>query len=536
MKKKPIIWGSALLLFAFLIRIIYPNLFISEDDGAWHILASMKLHQASLFEVKAIFNNFFAQLIKFDHGYTTIFFPYLFYEFFFGLLNFPIKESALVFINNGIGLLSLLSILYFLKLNFGNKLAFIATLLISVTPIHIGLSRIHVGTQIIQSIFFFLSLSFLHQFLSYKKKRYYLLYCLSTFFYIGADNLFILGLIFQVIYVYLLSDKLKWLVFKNIFFNSLTLLFIIFPITIYFSATFLLWHFKGIELEYLLRIFNKTANSMFHWHFIEVLKRSIELIGPIIILSVLNIFFLRHKILKNSKLLFLTILLLTYFLLLSISTNVESNYIFFLLIPTTVLGTYNLTEKPIILVIIVILTFVYSMSVVYNFNIGIKTTKNLGSINYDVNNNDYGIKTLGYLIRKGFISVGSEKQDKYGVTLERLKLLIANKGAFYYLGSCYYYTDFNSMNKIIALGQENYLLAIPGDINKDNEELLIKYFKPIGKIISDDDKILLYLYTTKASLKLDTEYYTSEYNALFDKEFGNIKALSEGCIGFQPIN
>src|SRR3989344_391254 len=533
-----------ILFFAYILRIIYPNLYMMGGDLSGHILASMRLHLTSPWETSNLINNSFAQLVQYDHGYTTMLLPFILYEIFFNLFNLTINEPNLIFIHSILGILSLASIYYFLKLNFEYKKAIFAISLIAVIPTHIGFSRSHMGFVLIQSIFLFLSLSFLFNLIKEDKLKWKIGYFVATFFYIGADLSFFVGLFFHVLYIYLLKmeqgreEIIR--TYKRIYFNFYTLIFIILPIIIYLIAAFLLAS-KGINSGYLLRLFGKfDAANPFSFKPLIVSAWLIELIGPIFIIFILSLAKFK-EIITKPKLLFMITMFATYFILLSLkTTNIEKNYVFFMASPLIMIPLDLFFKNKlfkIIFILTILLTMIYSLSVIYGFNIGFDTPSSHGSINKElIKNNDYGVKTLGYLIRKDTFNLSNEALIKHSIQIEQLAFYIDLESAEYFTGMfpqrefedferfdtfLIAYLKYEDKNKKIYLTNLND--KIPSFV-KDKNLILVGY-------IVDDKRILIELYSNKPIGKM-TYYNTNIYNKKFDEEFGNMDSISKIELGF----
>lgn len=502
-------------------------------DMPGHIMASLRLYLTSPWE-RMPASNSFVQLVTFNHGYTTMFFPYLFYFIFFNLLNLPVTEANLVYIHSFIGILSLASIGYFLSLLFPKKITLTSLLLITLTPIHIGLSRTYVGTQVIQSIFLFSSLSFLYLYLTKNKPRYKYCYFLTTFFYIGSDNAFAIGLFLQLIFILLMSKekKIERMTFVNLYRNFLTVVFIILPILIYLLAEYILM-IKGIKVGFLGRLLSKTGTNQIN--FPGVSEELIRLAGPVGLLFFLSLFKLK-EISENIKVLFLLIIFIIYYLIFTLASSVEGNYVFYLLLPTTVLPVYLfLNKRPVLVALLIFITLFYSFGVVYNFDIGITTPKNYGSINYGLKNNDYGIKTLGFLVRKNILPVSRLSTAQYGVITEKIGLFLDYEGAYYYLGTSFHDWPEKDLKdeKVINQYEKRFLAYLPTISSQRNEFILTttkdKNYNLWGEI-ADGQKILIRLYS---NIKVDkiTYYDINTYNQKFDREFAKIQSLPKIWLG-----
>ena len=255
-----------ILLCAFLLRVIYPDLYMTGFDMPGHIMASMRLHQTSLFEVDNLLRNTFVQTLFYNHGYTTILLPWILYELVFNFLGLGITEARLVYLNSLIGMLSLLSIYFFVRVNFNLKIASLVLLTAIVAPIHIGLSRTHVGSQVVSSIFFYAGLGILSLYLSQKKIIWKYLYFASVFLYIGSDNAFFVGLILQIFFAFSLlqsqSIRDRFTFLRKLYFSLPALLSIGLPVGLYIATT-LIGFRLGLDGGFLFRLANKVYKQAF---------------------------------------------------------------------------------------------------------------------------------------------------------------------------------------------------------------------------------------------------------------------------------
>ena len=506
-------------------------------------MASMRLHLTSPFETDQWIRNSFAQLLLFDHGYTTLLIPWSFYEFVFTGLQQTITETKLVYIHSFIGILSLSSYYYFVKLHFGNGLSLFVLLLLSVIPVHIGLSRAHVGSQLISSIFYFGALACLYQYAQGGKKICKQLYFLATFFYIGSDNAFFLGLLLQFIYIHLVLGLSNWkntfLLLKKIYFDFLSLVFIALPILIYIAlagAEYLVNHESG----YLLRLVHKVYNQGPEFSLVKVPVWMLELFGPVAVVFLVSIPFslvIRDKNEFREKFIFVWLIFIIYFVILNLSSRIERNYVIHLLMPVAVLSGYWLLRRPALAGLVVGLTLVYSLSVVYNLEIGFPTTKNYGSIDPQERNNDMGLKTLGHLVRSGQLALSKSTDGP----VQRVALFMDRDEAFYYLGA-----DLHSDEEEIRFSEmEKYPVFVLAyreeDTSPRNQAILAAVkalqLNPIGTI-NDGERVLIALFSNQPGTELK-QYEVQNYNREFDRRYGSLNALPRlwlGHFGFKVKN
>lgn len=522
----------AILIGAYCLRVLYPNLYMTGGDMPGHIMASMRLHLTSIFEIQDRYNSFFAQILSFNHGYTTITLPYLLYEIFFTVFKQTITEVKLVYIHSFIGIISLLSIFYFAKLNFGFKIAFLTLLIMAVIPIHIGHSRVHIGMIIIQITFFYSGLSFLSKYLSDRREIWRLLYYVTVFFYIGSDNAFIVGLVLHIFYTILVLSNLPWhskvARLRDIYFNRYAIIFIALPIFTYLGVTAVSYQIVPGR-GYLLRLLTKVDALGLSLDILKVLKWIIELIGPVTIpffISLFMVIFYAKNTRGNPQILFLCSVFLTYFSLLSITDNIQRNFVFFLAVPVVTIACLTLIRWPISASLTICATLIYSLSVVYNLNIGFPTTQNYGSINHLVKNNDFGIKTLGYLIRIGELDVSAQSR--------RVGVFLDYEGAWYYIGAWFHDWVIRDIQNGALEEYETFVLAYLNNVQRDRNRYILdivreRNLKLVGYIV-DGDKILIELYSNKAVDDIK-RYDTNVYNEKFDREFGTLDQFPKTWLG-----
>lgn len=518
-----------ILVFAYLIRIIKPSIFISDVDYPGHIVASLRLFLSSIFEYKKLSANFFVQLVSFRHGFTTMLIPYFLYTIFFSLLKISFTETHLVMVSSLLGIFSIITFYFFIHTLYGKRTALTASILYSVIPIHIGLSRIHVGNQIIQSIFFPLSLGFLLLYLKNNQGKLLFLYYLTTFFYIGSDNVFFVGLVLQIIFILFYNSnhiRHKETIFKIIL-NKYYFIFILLPSFSYLLIDLFRVVRYGIDAPggFILRSVSKAGQASFD--LIKPFIWSIELFGPVFIIGFITILFYvyKNKIEKRER--FLVLWIVLYFILLSLSSSIERNYIFYIVPPMCALCGYYLLEKKWIVVGTVCITLIYSCSVIFRLPIGFPTKITYGSIDFEKKNNDYGVKTLGYLVRKQILP--SHLFDA-GNKVRKLNIYMDFLGGWYYTGN--YYFD-KPINDLAKADKRNSILIFRPHIKTLGNEAVLEYIKKnsIPKIgeIHDSGDVLLELYSNNNILK--TQFDTHIFNPLFDKEFGNIQSIAKLYLG-----
>lgn len=529
-----------ILLGAYLLRIVYPNLYMTGFDMPGHIMASMRLHLTSPFEMEDLLRNTFVQALFYNHGYTTILLPWTLYELVFNFLGFGITEARLVYLNSLIGILSLLSIYFFIRVNFNLKIASLVLLTAVVTPIHIGLSRTHVGSQVVSSIFYYSGLGFLSLYLSQKKIIWKYLYFASVFFYIGADNAFFLGLILQVLFVFLLSQGLsirdRFTFLRKLYFCLPALLSIGLPVGLYIATTLISLRLD-LDGGFLLRLANKVYKQAFVLDLLKVPTWMLTLLGPAA-LTFLAAFFinLRHfrKVLFDSRLLFLWISFLVYFFVLYLSQRIEHNYIFLLLVPSLAITAWTFQNQRLLMTLCIGMTLVYSLAVVYSLKIGFPVPVNYGTINRYIENNDVGLKTLGYLIRNGELSVSRHQEG----AIERVELYIDSPESFYYTGAELYSEQQEIGFDQAQQSKPSVLAYIPGYDSETNLAILDLVWQNglahVGSIV-DGNQVLIELYSSEPVLQ-PIQYDIHLYNEKFDQQYGTLDLLPRLWLGHFGFN
>ncbi|NMC12046.1 MAG: hypothetical protein GYA34_04090 [Chloroflexi bacterium] len=491
-----------------------------------HILASMRLHLASPFVFNPPEENFFAQVLHLRHGYSTILIPWLLYELFYGLFHITINEISLVYVNSLIGLFSLISIYWFIKENFNPSMALLGTALMAIIPIHIGLSRAHVGFLLFYLTFFYLSLAFLHKYMVNKQSIWLKGYFVTTCIYIGCDNLFLVGLFLQIVYLFLISENKTLSQFTNEIkqiYLSPNLLFILLPVSAY--TTFSIISIKtGVESGYFLRLYEKINSNSYEFNPIKVFIWAISLIGPPVgIFVVAAIDCIKTKCNQNRKVIFLMILFLVYFLLLITNTQTEKNYVLFLALPIAIISSIFLIKHPIWMYATIICTLIYAFAVVYRVNIGFPTITNYGSLDYKEANNDFGIKTLGYLVRSGELEIS--RAEKEG---DAIGLFLDYEGAQYYIGNNFNAWAATDIRERKYEQYQSYILAYQTNNERADNQSIQELAKKeglalIGKITKNNQPIIL-LYS---NLRTQNQriFPVEIYNKKFDQKYGNLDWL-----------
>lgn len=521
-----------ILLAAYAIRVIYPALFMTGGDFPGHVLASMRLHQTSFTALHPLLNNFFAQILEFNHGYTTILVPWLLYEAAFNIIGLTITEVNLLYIHSIFGMLSLLSIYYFIRLNLGSRVAVLSVLIMAFLPAHIGLSRAHAGLQIMYLTFFYLSLAFLHNYLKTRKTTWCISYCIAAFFYIGCDNAFPVGLLLHLLYAYAVLSPSSLMEFldeiRRIYLNRYSAAFILIPILVYLAVTTASL-FIGLPNGYLLRLSGKTSSISFHPF--DVALWLLELIGPAAVAFLCIIPFLLRRTLSASPdrniLRFLSAAFLLYFLLFSLTSGMlERNYVLFLAVPLVALTADQLKKRPFIVVLLIVpLTVLYSSAVVFRVNIGLNATENFGSLDYRRKDNDLGIKALGYLVRSNAFPVPRGEKDR-----DPIALVLDYEGAPYYLGSLIPdpLTRPQAPHQIFA-----YRPGVDSLRNREIQEAIDSLKLLHTASICRQGQVLVELYSDTGEVTGSSSscYDVSLLNEKFNREFGTLDKLPRPWLG-----
>ncbi len=513
-------------IFAYSIRIYKPEVFISDVDYSGHVVASLRLFSTSLFQIHKPTANLFVQLFSFSHGYVTIGLPSLLYGLVFKLLKLPVTETNLVFINSLIGIVSILAFYRLAKELYNERVALWSALIYSLLPIHISLSRLHVGNQVFQSIFFFLSTTYLIRLLKTNALKNKIFYFVFICFLIGSDNVFPLAIFLQFTLIVLQNRKNIFQTIKKV----ITPLYISLPLAVGPAVLYIMMDIIRVKKYgmnapggFLLRTLTKTGHFAFSP--LQTLQWAGELIGPVCIFFI--IIFCHKRILPTFREKFLLFNIILYTLFLSIGTNIERNYIFSIAGALVLFTVQYLQNKRHILVLICLLTAVYSLSVIYSLPIGFPTTKTYGSIGWNETNNDSGVKTLGYLVRKGILPVGQTINDK----VTKLDVCFDFLGGWYYLGN--YYFDLPNQDLSAIKNKKDMLFVVQPSSNDPASALVAEFVKnnnlsQVGEV-RNGKVTLLSVYSFKNQpLK---KYQVSEFNQKFDKEYGNIESLGKLYLG-----
>ena len=520
-----------LLLFSYFTKIINTDYIFDGTDIPWHVLSGLRLHHTSVLDFTYLGNNFFGQLIQNSHGYSMQFLTWLLYELSFNILKISINETNIIKIHSLFSIFTLIPVYLFFKKNLGIKKSLLLVLIISLLPAHIAYSRSATGPLNISVCFFFLSLYSLDNLIKNYNNKNIFKYSLSVFFYIGSSNIFIIGIIFNFIYILLNEEKINYKIIKNIFvkyyINSISFFLIIFPIIGYMCVTIFSISY-GIEQGYILRLISKGQDISFNPF--KILKL-VEYIGPIFFLSI----YCYIRLFKNERLKKINLFFLIYFIihlfLITIS-NVDSGYYLFLATPIAYFIIKKITKKNISLVgLFLILNLAYSLSYVYSipysFSNENSVSRTIIGAYSSKKNFDRGQKTLAYLIRKNILKVPIIiKKDSFFEEIEIYNIASDIDGMTYYLNKNFIHTNSKKIkidkDTIIIYAKKNVVLS--GIIKKNNLNLLME--------ICSNNKIILKIYS---SAKLNTKkircFDTKIYNKKFENSFKTFNDFGQPYLG-----
>ena len=557
---------------AYLLRALYPDLIMTGYDMPAHTMASLRLHLTSPLAADHWLNNTLAQAVLYNHGYTTMLLPWLLYETAFSLLGLPVTETNLVLVNSLLGILSLASIFWFVSLHIDFRRSAAITALTAVTAIHIGLSRVHVGTQIIASILFFTCLSLLHLYVKsgdparptdeHRGRKWQYLYYLAVFFYIGSENIFPVGLALQALYAVLMgtrSPRREWFgVLRRLYLHPLALLAIGLPVSVYTAAAAYALYYD-LDGGYLLRLLSKRSGMS-----LGPLRPAgwmLDLFGPVFAFAI----FLQplrvqthpvsvHWALRKDENInrfgeFLVSLFAIYFLFLSISNNVEDNYIYTLLVPVMIAAGLFLTRHWVLYTIGLLLTLGYAVLVVYNPSIDLPITikKNYGTVLSWQPRSDHAIKTAGYLFREGALNVSTFQRGP----VTWAGFFGGHQQAFYYFGVQTPRWVERDIQDGALDAFDRYLLADSVDA-QDEEALFLRevirdrQLQRVG-VIADGSRALVVLYSNRPAAEIfaldrmpggyalddagNAVFDVQRLNPLFDQEYASMDRLPRVYLG-----
>lgn len=534
------IWTPLLFVFAYVICVFDPAIYMAGADLPSHVMASMRLFFTNPFAFHHPLDNTFAQLFEFPHGYTVMATPAVLYGVIFGVLRVHVTNVSLTFVDSLIGIISLISVFYFAKMHMGKKAALLGTLLIAVLPIRIGLSRVYVGEQLIEIATLYASLSALHSVAVGERERPSGWYYLFTFLYIGSDNAFPVGIVIQIAYLYALSGPslgTLWARARRTFINWRAVPWVIVVVVYVVVALYLTR--KGYNTGYLVRLFTHSVDTrkgfdLFNW-FGWVVKYS----GPLVVLFLLSFINFR-KLRKEPLFIFLGSVAILYFLLALGAAQLHPSYLIYMFVPMALFCAGLLERRQWVIIATAAVTLAYSMAIMYHVPRNFPRVAIYGSTN-PVSHNDEGFETLGYLLRTGAIPVSKTYPTVFGTKRETYGIFVASRGAlWFYLGGDYHNRPFDDIPAGMLSKLDTYIFAYRKDVT-DPE--LVKANTYIGKYLSDHPlhhiatilrgkTVLMELYSNKAAPgNKATDYQVAKYNALFSRRFYRMHQLAPVWLG-----
>ncbi len=181
-----------ILGLSLLIRVWSPTLFqIPGNDVPLHIAYPLHLNQAL---AERGLRGLIGGTLNFNHGYSQILSLYGLYQTAFTLFSLPVTPFTLSFIHSLIGMASLLAVFLFLKCVIPPAEAFWVTILISLMPIHVGMSGANAGYQVFRMTGIFLSLWRLQIWCSAPSPSNRFFYAATLLFTIGSCSDFFIPL------------------------------------------------------------------------------------------------------------------------------------------------------------------------------------------------------------------------------------------------------------------------------------------------------------------------------------------------------
>lgn len=534
------------LIFLYIARVLEPNVFMTGNDFPGHVLASLRLHETSFFplireSLSDYYQSFPAQVLRFNHGYTTLLVPYIFYELFFNLFNLQLIEANLLYIHSFFGILSLISIYLFLREISDARIALWSVLVIGLTPLHIGLSRVHVGTQIFQSATFFLSCYLLIRLLKEDTSIRRILFGSSLLLYLGSDNAFPIGFLLFAMLIYFYSPKpsLKDFIsqIRHVFFDLRVWPFFVFPTLFYVAFDLMSYLRLGQDAGgYLLRLISKgDVDGVASMDLFKTFRWGIDLIGPAFLLGIVGLFYqlLNPKRVRREHCILFSMFVL-YSLIFTLSHHVERNYVFFLLVPTIFGLVITFIRLRSILFVALAATAFYSMNFIYSVPEYLNFGVNFGSVHKEVLNNDYGIKALGYLVRNGDLDTGVSRSPRPGIDYPRLNIFLDYSASEYYLGERVHDWPKIHFKEGALKNYKNALFVyrLKGSRSDANDFVLDFAKNQDLHLVADirrNEQALLQIYSTQK--EEFRSYQIEELNAKFDSKFATIDAIARIDLG-----
>ena len=548
-------------LISFIIKILNTEYIFDGSDIPGHVLASITLRETSVLETVILGNNFLIRLGQFTHGYTMLFLNWLSYELFFEILSFKVNESAFFKIHSLFSTIMLIPIYLFLNKHLNNRETLLAILIISLVPIHIFISRAHVGPINFSYGFFFLTLYWLDNLMKEINNKNIIYFSLSCFFYIGSFNLFILGFFFHLIYYFIFTEDLsinKTIKFiLKIYFNLFSILLIILPMFSYLLITLYSIH-NNISYGFIIRIIDKVTDKdtigvveILSGQWFSKLKFIIEYFGPIIFFFFYKVIidFYKKKINKIS--LFLLIYFVIFILLVLISFSTEPSY--FLVVVVTiayfVVKDFKRTNK-FIFGLFLILQLFYTTCYIYSypFNIGKKDfilfnesyhdkasiRVAIGTYNPKVSF-DNGQKAASYLLRERIIKPGfTTIKKRYFGNIKRpyvyTKKMLDISMSYYFNDDVFAFNDF----ELSKMENSDYVFLYPYGLMDEKEIDFLNEKNNLKLLVNicEDGKKILGIYGSEKLKNLPDKCLDNKIlNKKFENQYFLLKDFSKIHLG-----
>ena len=418
---------SIILLMALMLRIYSPTIFSEPgNDIPLHIAHPLHLNQAWTERGLA---GLAGQSLRYIHGYSTINTLHLLYGITFTLFGIPIAPLSVAGIHSLIGIASLIVLFLFLKrvVPFWDALCMV--ILVSLTPIHVGMSATNAGYQIFKMAALFLSFWRLQAWCQDPIPRNRLYYALSLFFAIGSSTDFFVIPALNVLFAWWLrkTPECATASGQRLWSHGWLLLFCWLPCLILIGFA-LYTRAQGEQVGVLAHIASLTGSGS-RWNFTPFLtfQNLLMSAGPLTLLSPIAILILSRKHPQPWE---RTLMVYWVVMLLTISCSsraVWTAHILNLATPSIII-TYRLLRPYRMGRLMLILGGVASLilTALIIFRVGdLPLRKTYGSRSL----HETGIEARGQIIRSRQIPV---TQDPRAL---KLKLVVDFEGAWFYLGS-----------------------------------------------------------------------------------------------------
>jgi hypothetical protein len=524
---------------SFIIKILNTEYFFIGSDIAGHIQASISLRESSILETVNMGNNFLVRLGVFTHGYTMLFLNWLSYEFYFEILRFKVNESSFIKLHSLISTMLLIPVYLFLNKHLNKRETLLAILIISLIPVHIFISRSYTGPVNFSIGFFFLTMYWLDNLIKKINNKNIIFFSLSSFFYIGSSNLFLLGFFFHLIYLLIFAENLTWnkvieFIFK-VYFNIYSTILIILPIILYLLVTIHSIN-NDVNSGFILRIFNKTNNLGIDFYKVKFI---FEYYGPIIIIFFYNVLMDLYER-KINQISYFFLIYIIIFSTLIIITDSEPSYFITLVVPISyvIMKNFKKTNKY-MFGLFLILNLFYSSCYVYGYPFIFPHNGDLSRVSIGTYNPkfsfDNGQKAASYLLRKKIINPGfTIIRKKYFGNIKKPNVYTKKSldvSTAYYLNDEVFYFDQFDLNTI---GNNNYVFLYPYKImdikkidflnKKNNLKLLVN--------ICENNKKIIGIYGNINMRNLTNECLDSKkLNNAFENEYFSLKDFSKLYLG-----